>query len=109
MRAGLSKIFTVALAATMATTALPSSAAFALNPVYTGCADSSDFLRVYNDGLLCFANAGDLNVYITQIYQYKSGNNAGYAVDNVLGAWPFAKWQIVVYDYYATMSYIHVD
>jgi hypothetical protein len=109
MRARLLKIFAVALAAAMATAALPPSGAFALNRVTTGCSDSSDLLRIYNQGLLCFANAGDLDVYITSIYQYKSGNNAGYTVDNVLGTWPFAKWQVVAYSYSATMSHIHVS
>jgi hypothetical protein len=105
----LLKIFAVALAAAMATAVLPPSGAFALNRVTTGYTDSSDFLRIYSQGLLCFANAGDLDVYITDIYQYNSGNNAGYIIDDVLGTWSFAKWQVVAYNYYATMSHIHVS
>jgi hypothetical protein len=41
----------------------------------TSCDGRTDFLQIYNEGELCFANAGNQYVYITDVYQIHTGNN----------------------------------
>jgi hypothetical protein len=43
------------------------------NPVT--CAEDKGYLIVRNQGRHCFANAGKLDVFITDVYQIDAGNN----------------------------------
>jgi hypothetical protein len=43
------------------------------NPVR--CADDKGYLMIHNQGRHCFANAGKLDVFITDVYKIDAGNN----------------------------------
>lgn len=58
--------------------AAPSSSATApievmIDPV--GCRDDRGYLMIHNQGRHCFANAGKIDVFITDVYKIDSGNN----------------------------------
>ncbi len=63
---------TVAGAAIFA--ALPATSASAINRVTSGC-PKSEYARIYNEGVLCFANAGSLAVKIYNVNKVCGGNN----------------------------------
>lgn len=109
MRTGfVAKILGVTAAAAMATTMLPATEASAINRVYSGCTSSSDYLRVYNSGLLCFANAGTASVAIYSVYQVASGNNAAYVTDTSFGAGYVGKWGYIYWSPSVTVSRIQI-
>jgi len=60
-----------------ALTALVGTAAPAQAINRVECAGRTDFLRVFNDGVLCFANAGYIDVAIYDVRNVASGNNTG--------------------------------
>jgi hypothetical protein len=51
-------------------TATPAAATVAV-----GCNDTSGYLIIHNERRHCFAYAGDLGVYIDNVYWIQSGNN----------------------------------
>lgn len=57
------------------------------------CDGREDFVRIYNNtGELCFANAGNMQVFIDQVVLVCSGNNPLFMVTN-LGGISLSKWQ----------------
>ncbi|MFJ9562743.1 beta/gamma crystallin domain-containing protein [Streptomyces fuscichromogenes] len=61
--------------ATLALTVASAVPAHAINRVSDDCSWRTDFLRVFNEGVLCFANAGAMDVAIYGVYYVDSGNN----------------------------------
>jgi len=85
------------------------AAAHAINS--TPCGGRSDFFKVVNyDNNIrnehCFANAGNMSVYITNVTLVCSGNNAAVA-DFGQGFSAFNKWQCQSYSRW-TLIYIHI-
>lgn len=42
------------------------------------CTIPNDFFDLYNQGLVCFANAGSINVTVYSVYEISSGHNSAY-------------------------------
>ncbi|WP_409123157.1 beta/gamma crystallin domain-containing protein [Streptomyces niveiscabiei] len=65
------------VAAAAALTALVGTAAPAQAINRVECNGRTDFLRIFNDGVVCFANAGYIDVAIYNVNQISAGNNSG--------------------------------
>ena len=61
------------VAAAVAFTALPATGAYAINRA-TPC-PRDDYMQIYNEGTLCFANAGSIATRIYNVWGAYSGNN----------------------------------
>jgi len=71
--------------------AIPATEASAANRVYTGCPSRADFLRIFSNASTCWANAGSVSVRLYSVYEWCSGNNAGY-LSTSWGIERFGKW-----------------
>lgn len=58
-----------------------------INRVYS-CGLPNDFFDLFNEGIVCFANAGSINVTIFDVYEVSSGNNHGQFSTYVCGSGP---------------------
>lgn len=41
------------------------------------CPQPNDFFDLYNQGVVCFANAGSVSIRVYSVYEIDSGNNSG--------------------------------
>ncbi len=65
------------------------------------CTLPSSFFMLRNEGLLCFATAGEISVAVYDVYEVNSGNNHGY-FGYCLTPWtncyyPFIGWNTTLY------------
>ncbi|MFJ5836495.1 beta/gamma crystallin domain-containing protein [Streptomyces shenzhenensis] len=99
-RTRLSGLVTALAAVTvLAGTATPAQA---INRV--DCAGRSDFFSVFNDGEICFANAGYTDVAIYGVRLVNSGNNSGEftmsrAINSLVQNIAFSKYNTITPDW----------
>lgn len=85
----------VAAVAVVGGVAIPASTASAANRVYLGCTSRTDLLRIFSNASTCWANAGSAYVRLYNVYEWCSGNNAGY-LSTSWGIENFRKWTCYV-------------
>jgi hypothetical protein len=83
------------------------------------CTNRNDFLVLWNyPPKVCFANSGDVDVRVYDVYRVDSGNNSGYVTWWNGASWvpsSFAKWTSVYFrdaagNYYkVTIGHVHID
>lgn len=109
----------VVAAVSAAVVAIGAAPAHAINEVnFVECLFNGEYftLGVQNPngtGLRrCFANAGDLNVDISGVGSFSSGNNAGYFEYEPGDGWlyrhTFPKWESITRNY-GTVTHIHIN
>jgi hypothetical protein len=60
---------------TGAAQAAPSDSPIGIQANPVRCADDKGYVMVHNQGRHCFANAGRIDVFITDVYKIDAGNN----------------------------------
>jgi hypothetical protein len=78
-----------------------------------GCTDPNSYWVVRNNPpLVCFANAGDINVSILSVYEVDAGNNVGNFTWSLNGHsfnQPLGRWTSIVFAVRVTVTHIHIN
>jgi len=79
----------------------------------SGCTDPNSYWDVRNSPpLVCFADAGDINVTILAVYEVDSGNNAGnfnYTSGGHSFTQSLSKWTSALFSSKVTVTHIHIS
>ncbi|MDF5753852.1 beta/gamma crystallin domain-containing protein [Spongiactinospora sp. TRM90649] len=85
----------IACAAAIGTVGPAASPAYAIDKVT--CRNGAGYTEIHNETVHCFANAGHLTVYISDVHKINSGNNrvfvSWYRLDGGSGGETVEKWQ----------------
>jgi hypothetical protein len=96
MKRNLKRAIVGAAAAAIAFSALPATNAQAINRVTSGC-PRDDFFQIFNEGTLCFANAGSIAVRIYNVYGGSAGNNRALIASQGYSDEPLARDEVIAF------------